>query len=536
MKHWLIGTVAAVALLAGCGEKDKTSSTDGTSAPVEIGEISLPDVQLRSGNAAKVEDALAAFSMAQSGDGRVSFASRDLSGASATFKDVTILTGDADDDDEGGVLLAKTLTFVGLDMSAGTASFAQMTLEGVTVRSADEDEDGALTMANLQISNPSPALAAWVGSLFADEEPADFPEGAQFSFDALSMTDISVAPETDDEIEEFQIDSIDFRGMSETGLGAMMLDGLSLRATDEHDGSKAHISVGSVQVMGVGEIVAKSFMSGLDDEDVDPSELFGMLAANPGDPGYNSVRVEDFNFDVAGLQVDLPSYVADVTRDAQGRAVRSLILPFKATVSTDPEGEIGSGMAGQLGLLGYETLVIRGAGDSRIDHEADRVMADAASNYLELEDGFRVSMGGDFSGLKAFYSRLSESDLEAFDEGPFGFGTMLSELNLHGLELTFDDNSIVDRAFAAAAARDGGTPDELKSQLKQMLALAPAFAGTAGVDVDIATEFTSALGSFISNPGTLTVKLDPDTPITADMLEDPTQLTKDVLGFSARAN
>ncbi len=534
MKHLLIGTVAAVALLTACGNKEDASSTQGPSTSAIAEDIGLPSINLRSGDAAEAEEALAAFSLAQSNDGRASFASRDLSGASATFTDVEILTGDGDDDGEGGVLSAQTLTFSGLEMVDDQASFAQMTLEGVGLRSIGED--GVLTMANLQISNPSPALAAWVGSLFADGAPAEFPDAANFSFDALSITDISVPPGADDEIEEFQIDRIDFRQMSDAGLGAMIFEGLALRVTDEQDGEQTDISVGSVQVIGVGELIAKSLMAGLADTDKDPSEILELLAANPGDPGYDAVRIADFNFDVAGLQVGLPAYVADVTRDNEGRAVRTKIEPFRATVAADPEGEIGSQMAGQLGLLGYETLVIGGAGDSKIDHKNDRITADAASNYLELEDGFRISMGGDFGGLQAFYSGLAESELQTFDDGPFGMASMLAELNLHGLELTFDDNSFMDRAFAAAAAQDGSTPDELKTQLKQMLGLAPAFAGSAGVDIDIVTELTGALGSFISDPGTLTVKLDPKTPVSAAMLEDPTQLTKDALGFSASAN
>jgi hypothetical protein len=535
MKHWLIGTVAAVALLSGCGKKEQAAGLDSTAAAVEVGDVTLPAVQLRAGNAANAEAALTALSMGQSGDGRVSFASKDLSGATATFSDVEILTGDADDEDEGGVLTAQTLTFSGLDMSDGAASFAQMRLDGVTLGSVGDDEEVAVQITDMQISNPSPALATWVGSLFGEGEPADFPALSELSFDAFSMNNISVAPEADDDIEEFRIDRVDFRDMSENGLGAMIFEGLNFSAADEGNGENVSFSLGSMQVMGIGEVIAKSLATGLSDTDADPSELMSLLASNPGDPGYDSVRIEDFILDASGLEIDLPAYSGDVTRDSQGRAIRSVSNPFKATVSADPEGELGSQLAGQLGLLGYETLVIGGAGDTRIDHETDRVTADVASNYFELEEGFRLSMGGDFGGLGAFYGSLAESDLNELENSPLGFAAMLSELNLHGLELTFKDDSFVDRIFAAAAARDGSAPDDMKTQAKQMLGLAPLFAGEAGVDVDIVTELTGALGSFISDPGTLTLKLDPATPISADMLEDPTQLTKDALGFSASA-
>lgn len=533
MKHWLIGTVAAVALLSGCGNKDQAAAPNGTSAAVEVGNLTLPAVQLRSGNPANAEAALASLSMGQSGDGRVSFASKDLSGATATFTDVEILFGDADDDDEGGVLTAQTLTFYGLDMSDGAASFGQMKLDGVMLSPVGDEEEVAVQIADMQISNPSPALAKWVGSLLDEGDPADIPELSELSFDAFSMSNISVAPEADDDIEEFKIERVDFRDMSESGLGAMIIEGLNFSAVDEDNGENVSFSLGSMQVMGIGEVIAKSVAISLNETDADPSELMNLLASNPGDPGYNSVRIEDFSLDASGLEIDLPAYIGDVTRDLQGRAVRSVSEPFKATVSADPEGEIGSQLAGQLGLLGYETLTIGGAGDTRIDHETDRVTADAASNYFELEDGFRISMGGDFGGLGAFYSNLAENDLDELENSPLSFATMLSELNLHGLELTFKDDSFVDRVFTAAAARDGGNPDDMKIQAKQMLGLAPLFAGEAGVDVDIVTELTGALGSFISDPGTLTLKLAPETPISADMLEDPTQLTKDILGFSA---
>lgn len=531
MKHWLIGTVAAVALLTGCGNKDKAADANG-SAAVEIGDVRLPAIELRAGDAAKAEDALTALSLAESGSGRVSFSNRDVSGANATFSDVKILTGDTEDGDTGGILAAQTLTFAGLDMADGSAAFAQMKLDGVTLSSVGEDEEVAVQIADLQISNPSPALAAWVGSLFGQGDPAAFPEPAELSFDAFSVNKISLAPEADDEIGELKIDRIDFREMSETGLGAMVFEGLNL-STEEDGGEAVNMSLGSLQILGVGEVIAKSFAAGLSDADADPSDLLSMLASNPGDPGYDSVRLTDLKLDAAGLGIDLPSYIADVTRDNQGRAVRSQTEPFKATISVDPEGEIGSEMAGQLGLLGYETLVIGGAGDSRIDHENDLVTADAGSNYFELEDGFRLSMGGEFGGLSAFYNKLAESELDELDQSPLEFATMLSELNLNGLELSLEDNSFMDRAFAAAAAQQGGTPEEMKTQVKQMLGLAPVFAGSSGVDVDIVTEFTNALGSFISDPGTLTLKLDPETPLTADMLENPALLTKDVLGFSA---
>ncbi|MEO9969826.1 MAG: hypothetical protein ABJG15_08380 [Hyphomonadaceae bacterium] len=535
MKLWLIGTVAAAALLTGCGKKDDAASA-GDAAALEIGSVELPAVQLRAGDAAQAEAALGALSLTESGSGRINFADRTVTGADAVFSDISVVIGDGQDDEEG-TISAQSLTLKGLDMSDGEASFAQMRLDGIVVTPEDADEDGILTISDMQISNPSPALAAWVASLMGDGEPAEFPDFADLSFDAISMNNFSAVPADDNELQAFDIDRIDFRNMSEEGLGAMIFEGLNFSATDENDGTAANFSLGSLNVLGVTELLTKTIGAGLGDDLDNPGSVLELLSSNPADPGYDAIQLENLSVDVSGIAVDLPAYSAEITRDQQGRAIRNQTHPFKATLNVDPNGEMGSDIAGPLGLLGYETLTIGGAADSRINHDDDIVSADAASNYLELEDGFRLSLGGEFAGLSDFYAALadagngdSDADVEA------AFGSSLSQLGLHGMEITFADDSFVDRAFAAAAAMNGGTPEDLKNQAKLSLGLAPLMASSSGVDANIITELTAALGEFISNPGTLTVKLDPEAPITADMMENPSLLTKEAIGFSASSN
>lgn len=533
MKHWLIGTVAAAALLTGCGKKDNAASTVDAAA-VEVGDVTLPAVQLRAGNAAQAEAALGALSLSESGAGRISFDDRTVSGADATFSNIVVaLSDEANGDADAPTFAAQSLTFKGLDMADGQASFSQMRLDGITVTPEDEGEEGVLNIADMQISNPSPALAAWVASILGQGEPADFPGLAELSFDAMSMNNLS-ASNLDDELQVFEIAKIDFRDMSEEGLGAMIFEGVNFSAIDEDDGAGVNFSLGSLNILGINELLTRSVAGELGD---DPAGgLLDLISSNPSDPGYDALRLDDLKLDMSGVAIDLAELNADVTRDQQGRAIRTQTQPFKAKIDVDPNGEMGSQLAGPLGLMGYENLTISGASDNRIDHNNDMVSADAKSNYLELEDGFRLSFGGEFEGLSAFYAMLADQGINETDENSDAILSSFSELGLHGLEISFDDNSFVDRAFAAAAAMDGGTPEDLKNQAKLSLGIAPLMASSAGIDADIVTELTTALGDFIPNPGTLTLKLDPDAPVTADMLQDPTLLTKDVLGFSARSN
>ena len=533
MKLWLIGTVAAAALLTGCGKKDDTAAAGASADAIEVAGAELPAVQLRAGNADQAEAALGALSLTESGSGRISFGDRSVTGADASFSNVEIIMADDGNDSDAGLLVAQTLTLKGLDMTDGQASFSQMRLDGVTIRSDGDADEGLLNIADMQISNPSPALAAWVGSLLGQGEPADFPELSELSFDAASFSNLTAVPsEGEDELEEFKIDSVNFRNMSPEGLGAMVLEGLNFRAVDASTGQVSHASLGSLSLMGVGEVVTKALGAELDSDQV-PAELLQLLAANPADPGYDVMRLADLDIDVAGLAIALPSYNQQVTRDDQGRAVRTVLEPIEATIGADPNGEFGSELAGPLGLMGYETLVVRAASDTRVDHDNDMITTDPKSNYLEVADGFRLSGGGEIEGLSSFYTKMAEQDLGRSNSDPDAVLSSLSAMQLHGLEISFEDNSFVDRAFSAAAAMNGGTPDELKDQLKLSLGLAPLMSQSIGIDPDIVTELTTALGSFISKPGTLTLSLDPQTPIGVDMLENPEALTKDVLGFSA---
>ena len=101
------------------------------------------------------------------------------------------------------------------------------------------------------------------------------------------------------------------------------------------------------------------------------------------------------------------------------------------------------------------------------------------------------------------------------------------------------DNSLVDRIFNAVATQNGQDPEQMRQQTAAMVGMAPMMAQESGIDMTIVTELSSAVSSFITDPGTLTIKLSPEEPLsmaTISTMEDPSLLTKDYLGFSATAD
>jgi len=171
------------------------------------------------------------------------------------------------------------------------------------------------------------------------------------------------------------------------------------------------------------------------------------------------------------------------------------------------------------------------------------VSFDASNSYLELVDGAKFSFGGKLEGYNAFSQGVGQSmNPETMFEGAEpdldAMMAAYSALTVHGLEFSIDDDSLVDRIISASATQAGQDPQQMKNQIAMGLGMAPMMASGTGVDMELVTEAAGALSSFISDPGKLTIKLDPSEPISfATLLEnpDPSALTKEFLGFSAEA-
>ena len=132
MKTTLIATVAAMALLTACGGKDEGVDLPGSD--ITFGEVELPEVNLRGGDAGEAPAALAALSLDSADAGRISFASSSQDGADATFNDVVITIEEGEAPIRAGSLVLK-----GLEMTDAGANFAQMTFSDLTVTPDDED-------------------------------------------------------------------------------------------------------------------------------------------------------------------------------------------------------------------------------------------------------------------------------------------------------------------------------------------------------------------------------------------------------------
>jgi hypothetical protein len=520
MKKLMIGA-AALALLTGCGQTDK---------PAEVAKVELQDLVVRKGDPAKAGDALAAMSLTDSGVGVLSFGNKKIDGATATFSDLTIAGEDG--------LKAGSLTFEGLDMAAGGATFGKMSLKDVVLTSEDDAE---VKLGNLELINPSPELAGWFAASM-NGQMADFPAVENVVFDSWTATDMSAAFVEDGMDGTFKIGKVEIRDMADLKAKKAMISGISFNGVDEDMDGPITFSLGSMTMTNVNAKFVKAMQENVGDEEAMMAAVMAAVYENPMDPGVDSLVIDDVKFDADGVKFDMPSLVNTVERNKAGQPVRYITKPYSATLKADADaGEMGAQLLQGLSMVGYEEMTFKGEGDASYDPDKDIFSFAAKKNYFELVDGAKFSFGGKLEGYgeynKAVGAQFNFADMASGAEpDPDLMMEAMGVLTFHNLEISIDDNSLLDRAFNAAATSQGQDPAEMKAQINMGLAMAPMMAQGSGIDMALVTEMTGALGKFLSDGGTLTLKMDPKTPLAiSDIMAnpDPAAYTKDSLGFTA---
>ena len=524
MKKLMFGA-AAVALVAACNGNDGPTE-------VNIEEPTLKELTVRAGDPAEAANALAAMSLSESG-GLLSFAGSTTDGASATFTDLTITGEDA--------VKVGSLVLEGLDMEGGQANFGKMSLNDITISGEEAGDDVEVKLGSIELINPSAELAAWLAAGLNGQE-APFPDADKIVFDSWSMNGLT-GDFADTEAEgTFGIDKIEIRDMVDLKAAKAVISGLSLAGTDSSEGMDFDISLGSVSATNIDAKFVEAIQDNIDDEEAMVSAIMDVAYDNPMDPGYDSFSLDALSIDVAGAAFAIPSIVAGVERNAAGQPVKYVTQPYSMTLKADAEGgEAGQMLLQGLSVVGYEELEFKGASIASYDPDKDIDTLDAGENYLELVDGAKFSLGGKIEGYSSYAQQAAtafnfEDLADGAEPDPMAMTAAMGALTIHGFELSIDDDSLLDRAFNAAATSQGADPAELKSQIGMGLAMAPMMAQGSGVDMALVSEATGALSKFISDGGTLTIKLAPETPLSvASIMEnpDPSAYTKDALGFTA---
>lgn len=187
--------------------------------------------------------------------------------------------------------------------------------------------------------------------------------------------------------------------------------------------------------------------------------------------------------------------------------------------------------------------------------EAARSLGELGLDHLDIDMGVEWAFDGTTGGASLKALRISESQLFdaalSFDltginlaqlmDPATAQGAMFS-IGVTGAQFNFKNNGGVDRILTAAARDRNTTPEAMKEQalgqLSRLEGGLPQPDGTLKPLSDRVKGIVAAFKAFITSPGTLTIKVQPATPITAmtafGAMTDPI-VAADTLGVTVEA-
>ena len=546
----LIAGVSAIALVsfAGCKEEaadSSSSSASSSSSPAAVAQL-LKDYKAK--DYGQTDSVLAAMNLVEGGPGPISFDAVNTKGGVTTL-DNFVFTMDVDGDVDEVKLGADKLVLEGLQTTDEGSSFDRLTLSGIKL--LDAPQGVTLGLGEIQVFEPNDKTAAFISRLVAGESIESYPSFESMAFGRLSFSNLTInADGTQMEDPEegkvaWTIENLSIESLADAFAGGINLGGFDMSfdiPQDEVDAPfpvSGHVKLDQMNFGGVRagflDDVTKAVASSEEDEEAAVAELMNSLNArnaelSPIDQGYDMALINGFDMDVAGLSMTIDNAETKVVRNDDGVATRVISPQSVINVNFDSAGGLGAMAAEQLSKLGYDSLTLRSGGDATYDPETDQTRYEDFT--LAVDDMLSLRFDGGFNNLSDFKQAMAQAQADGGQPDM----SLLQSLSIADFSLTLEDKSILDRGFAMAAEMQGMEPGQLRAMATGMLAMATMSAGQSGLDPELVSETVTALSAFIQEGGALTLSMNPETPVSASSFEDPTQITKSSLGWSASHN
>lgn len=506
MKMTLYSAVAAGALLAAC-------TPDG-------------DVEFTGGNGGSAESAISQLGISQSE--KLSFESARFEGGNYVITNLVI--HDLNDESEASgedLPDGKTLSENNVELGADELHIARMELGSprldadgnlllssfslTDIRAEDEEDSSSARLDGFVIDRPNAAMSADIGRLLMGElDDEDDTDWSEYAFASFSITGFQADDLDGDDPTSVSFDTLTLSGMQDGDTASFAFNNLVVTGTEE--GAPIEVRLGEISVDGMKTDDYSAFFSALNDDGAgDFANAYSSSFLSNPFGAYEEFAMRDFLLNAGGVHMSMDFLTADV-RERGDRYIASSELGsfvFRA----DPASEAGAQIAMGLGMLGYEQLELRAAGNSIYDTSEDRMYTEG-ENYLEIVDGMRIDFHSDVSGYGAYLENTAEligQDPDAAND-PEAAIALMAPLMINSLTMSIEDRSILDRALEAGAASQGVDKEQMRMQAGLLIGMG-LMSAPPEVPRPFLTELSTAVTSFINQGGTLTVSMDPDAPV-----------------------
>lgn len=489
-----LGAVLSTSLvLSGCGDKNKSKTTKA--------EVKFEKIAPRKVDEAQATEALTALSLNNSGSGVFTWGDKSGSAGNYTFTDV-VIKGEKKNDEP--VKVGK-LELSGAHMQGEKVAFDSITFNEMSV----EDDDANIAVKRIELIKPSPDLSNELARAFSGDDEAFEDFSGDIGIGGFDMAGLNI--NADDE-GTITMDKLMF-GEAKDKSGVFAMKNLKM---DINEDAHVKLNLDSIDVVGFNikkykGFIEESMKAENSGEEVGEEAMKKIMASlNPYAPDYDSVSLKNFNADIDGLTIDIASVDANTSTKGGKTTITQSTSPIIVTPPVQPTDRGMKEFADALTEMGYEKLVFRSSQKSVLDEETDSMKV--VDSYFEMDEGFKLSYDYNISGVKEMMNNAAmlESGGKAAD--PMAAMEMMNSMKFAKLKLALTDNSIIDRGFKLAAAKQGGSVEALKMSAKGGLAFLPMMAKDPAQQA-LAMEASTALGQFLDNSGTLVIEMNPAEPV-----------------------
>ena len=515
-------------VMGACSPKDKGASAQ-KSAPAAALSLKGPpdkvfarhfDVPKRKVSDSEAKEALGELKLLEKSGTDLSWAKSSGKNGNYVYKSLTTKS------DEGELTIDRAELF-GVHMEGDVASFDRADFSGIKIY--DEKDEVTITIDSLSVARPTPDMAkAIMESLKHAKDMDDLEIHAKdidLGFGAIAVNGVKVVS------DEAKITTGQFiwGEDEETGLSDFRLADVNFRMQEKEEDDPITGSLGELSATGL----KTNMFKGLTQDGRNPGKLIGGF--NSLAQTYDTVKMDDLDIDSRVVSIRSKGFAAKATEKNGVTTMRSVGQPFIIKLKEAPKDREAKRAYDMIKSLDFDEIVLQTSQTTVLDSNKDTISV--KDGRLSMKDGFALDYNYSASGLKAMTDQLAEMDKTGQNtrRGKAGIDAAMNDLKLSGFQMRLEDKSIVERGLKLAAEFRGASPSQVRKEIKVALALAP-FAAGSDLERDMIGEAGKAFGKFIDDGGTLSIVLDPKTPISAQELSNlkRSDMTLEELGFSAR--
>lgn len=516
--------LTATLVAGGCNNKSKSQTQDMIAPAVQTlkGQSAshkdfdkLLSVKRRKVKPADANIALSKMGLDETGDGPFKWADKTSKDGNFTYSNLTTTGKDGEN------IKIDQLKLTGAHMKGNNPSFDRIDIDGLHVI----DKDADITFAHVSMARPTPALGASImRAVETIRKSGDWGrnsglEDKDIGFGALLVDTVKLV--SDD--ANVNIKSLGWGENEDTNEALFLLDDIKVVTTDQPGKPSANFSLGTLSATGIDMDAVRKLRekSGGNDIKLSPANF------NFFNPIVKGFSLKDFGLSVDTLTFDMPSVDSASKTKGDVTTTTQVMAPATLTFAGQPKSRELKELWQGLKDSGYETLEVSGSSVTTLNKAKDSFSVD--DGYFSLKDGFDLRFDYSGQGLSALGEDISEENMEA----------ALEKMALNRMNISLKDKSIVERAIAFAALKQNMPEMLVRMQAKGGIMFGGAYAAQQATTPEqqaAITDMTNALGAFVDQGGTLSIGLNPDTPLAAAdlMVDNPLELDPARLGLTIK--